>query len=52
MVYRIYVEKKEGLAHEAGSLYRELTEMLGINTLEGVRLYNRYDWRKTVRTIV
>ena len=43
MVYRIYVEKKEGLAHEAGSLYRELTEMLGINTLEGVRLYNRYD---------
>ena len=43
MVYRIYVEKKEGLAHEAGSLFRELTEMLGINTLTGVRLFNRYD---------
>ena len=43
MVYRIYVEKKDGLAHEAGSLYKELTEMLGINTLTGVRLFNRYD---------
>ena len=43
MVYRIYVEKKDGLAHEATSLYRELTEMLGINTLTGVRLFNRYD---------
>ena len=43
MVYRIYVEKKNGLAHEAGSLYRELTEMLGINSLTGVRLFNRYD---------
>ena len=43
MVYRIYVEKKNGLAHEAGSLYRELTEMLGIDSLTGVRLFNRYD---------
>ena len=43
MVYRIYVEKKEGLANEAVSLFRELTEMLGISTLSGVRLYNRYD---------
>ena len=43
MVYRIYVEKKNGLAHEAAGLYRELTEMLGITTLEGVRLFNRYD---------
>ena len=43
MVYRIYVEKKEGLANEALSLFRELTEMLGVSTLSGVRLYNRYD---------
>ena len=43
MVYRIYVEKKEGLTHEATSLFKELTEMLGINTLTQVRLYNRYD---------
>ena len=43
MVYRIYVEKKEGLANEAASLFHELTEMLGISTLTGVRLYNRYD---------
>ena len=43
MVYRIYVEKKDGLANEALGLCRELTEMLGINTLKGIRLYNRYD---------
>ena len=43
MVYRIYVEKKDGLANEASGLYRELTEMLGIDSLTGVRLYNRYD---------
>ena len=43
MVYRIYVEKKDGLDNEAKSLCRELTEMLGINTLKDVRLYNRYD---------
>ena len=43
MVYRIYVEKKEGLANEAASLFHELTEMLGISTLTGVRFYNRYD---------
>ena len=43
MVYRIYVEKKDGLANEALGLCKELTEMLGINTLTNVRLYNRYD---------
>ena len=43
MVYRIYVEKKNGLDNEAKSLCRELTEMLGIDTLTNVRLYNRYD---------
>ena len=29
MVYRVYVEKKKGLEHEANSIYREITEMLG-----------------------
>ena len=43
MVYRVYVEKKKGLEHEANSLYREITEMLGINSIEKVRLFNRYD---------
>ncbi len=43
MVYRVYVEKKKGLEHEADSLYREITEMLGITSLEKVRLFNRYD---------
>ena len=43
MVYRIYVEKKDGLANEALGLCRELNEMLGINTLKSMRLYNRYD---------
>ena len=43
MVYRVYVEKKKGLEHEAGGLYREITEMLGISSIEKVRLFNRYD---------
>ena len=43
MVYRIYVEKKEGLQNEAVSLYKELTELLGISSLKNVRLINRYD---------
>jgi phosphoribosylformylglycinamidine synthase len=43
MVFRIFVEKKEGLAHEASALYGELKNLLGISALEGVRLLNRYD---------
>ncbi len=43
MVYRIFVEKKEGLAHEANALYGEITTLLGIKNLEKVRLLNRYD---------
>ena len=33
MVYRIYVEKKEGLAHEAQSLKNDLTSLLQIGGL-------------------
>lgn len=43
MVYRIYVEKKQGLCHEADALYDELKNLLGIEKLEKVRLFNRYD---------
>ncbi|MEE0970521.1 MAG: phosphoribosylformylglycinamidine synthase [Clostridia bacterium] len=43
MVYRIYVEKKEGLQNEANALFSELRGLLGIKTLTGVRVLNRYD---------
>jgi len=41
MVYRIFVEKKQGLTHEATSLYNELVNLLGIKNLKGVRILNR-----------
>ena len=43
MVYRIFVEKKEELAHEAHSLRSDLNTLLGITSLEKLRLLNRYD---------
>ncbi|MBO5994765.1 MAG: phosphoribosylformylglycinamidine synthase [Firmicutes bacterium] len=43
MVYRIYVEKKQGLDNEARALLNDLRELLGIKGLEKVRLLNRYD---------
>ncbi|MGN0634995.1 MAG: phosphoribosylformylglycinamidine synthase [Acutalibacteraceae bacterium] len=43
MVYRVYVEKKAGLDHEAGALCADLRSFLGIQTLEKVRILNRYD---------
>ena len=43
MVYRIFVEKKKELAHEANSLCSELRNLLGIQNLTGVRVLNRYD---------
>ena len=43
MVYRIYVEKRRELAHEANALYSELKNLLGISTLSSVRILNRYD---------
>ncbi len=43
MVYRIYVEKKKELAHEAHSLLSEARSLLGIKALEDVRVINRYD---------
>ncbi|MGQ5427354.1 phosphoribosylformylglycinamidine synthase [Thermophilibacter sp. ZX-H3] len=43
MVSRIYVEKKPGFDGEATSLERELRTLLGIESLTGLRLINRYD---------
>ena len=43
MVYRIFVEKKPGFAQEAEALQRELNDFLGIRSLTGLRLLNRYD---------
>ncbi|MBQ7897945.1 MAG: phosphoribosylformylglycinamidine synthase [Clostridia bacterium] len=43
MVYRIYVEKKEGEAHEAASLLRDLNNFVGLTSVGGVRVINRYD---------
>ena len=43
MVRRIYVEKKEALRHEAAGLLNELKSLLGISSLAGLRLVNRYD---------
>ena len=59
MVYRIYVEKKAELAHEAHTLHSELCQLVGIKGLEGVRVLNRYDvenideslFEKTVGTV-
>jgi phosphoribosylformylglycinamidine synthase len=43
MVYRIYVEKKEGLTNDAAALRSELKTLLGIERIEDVRVVNRYD---------
>ena len=43
MVYRVYVEKKPELAHEAQSLLSDIRGSLQITNLTGLRLINRYD---------
>ena len=43
MVYRVFVEKKSELANEAKALCSELKNLLGIDSLENVRVFNRYD---------
>ncbi len=43
MVYRIYVEKKPGLRHEAQALLNDARDFLGIASLTDVRVWNRYD---------
>ena len=43
MVYRIYVEKKDGFDHEARALFSDVTEILGVQGVERIRILNRYD---------
>ena len=43
MVFRIYVEKKAGLAHEAEALKNDINELLQISSLDSLRILNRYD---------
>lgn len=43
MVYRVFVEKREGYRAEADALRAEATDVLGIKNLTGVRVVNRYD---------
>ena len=43
MVYRVFVEKKAGLQNEALALLGEAKNLLGIEAIENVRLFNRYD---------
>ena len=43
MVYRIYVEKKAGFAHEAAALKGDIVKLLQIEGLNDLRIVNRYD---------
>ena len=43
MVYRVFVEKKEGFAPEAGKLLNDSRNFLGIAGLDKVRVIIRYD---------
>ena len=43
MVYRIFVEKKMGLRHEADHLKEDIVSFLQIGSLKELRLINRYD---------
>ena len=43
MIYRVFVEKKPGLAPEAAALLSDCREFLGIENLEAIRILNRYD---------
>ena len=43
MVYRVFVEKKKELAHEANNLKEDIRSLLRIDALEDLRIVNRYD---------
>ena len=43
MVYRIYVEKREGLQNEAKALLSDINNLLSIPSVSDVRIFNRYD---------
>ncbi len=43
MVYRLFVEKKEGFRVAEGALFEDLKLYVGIESLQRVRIINRYD---------
>jgi len=43
VVYRVYVEKKEGFDSEASALLKEAIELLGLSGLKKLRVIDRYD---------
>ncbi len=43
MVYRVYVEKKEGFDHEAKTLLADCRDLLELGEVENIRVLNRYD---------
>ncbi len=43
MVYRLFVERREGFTSEADSLRNEVKNILGVKGLTGLRMINRYD---------
>ena len=43
MVYRVYIEKKQGLTNEANALYSDIVSLLNIKSVKKVRILNRYD---------
>lgn len=43
MVYRIFTEKKKGLAAEAKALLNDINTLLKINSVTSLRVINRYD---------
>ncbi len=51
MVYRVFVEKKQGLDHEAQALFGEIRTLLGIGALERLRVINRYDAENITREL-
>ncbi len=59
MVYRVYVEKKEGFDHEARALLSDCRELLELSRVEKIRVLNRYDaedidgvlFKKCVKTV-
>ena len=51
MVYRIFVEKKPELANEAKSLFSDIKNLLLIDSVESVRILNRYDAENITREL-
>ena len=51
MVYRIFVEKRPGLANEAAGFLSDVKTLLGIDGLKDVRVINRYDVQNIEETL-